>query len=150
EEVSRLERHAAALRDRAELAELADRCAKVERALAEQSAARVALEHNPVDEDRLEAVERAHRAVLVADATLTAGSPNLEVSALGGHTGQVRRVDDASRSVEDFAELVVDTETVVTVDGVVELRIRPPAEAAGLAAALERAKEAERTLLGEL
>lgn len=154
DDVARLEHHAGRLRDRAELAELIDRCAAVEHALAEESAARVALASNSVDDETLERAEEAYRAVLVAAATLTAGSPKVDVRRLGARPVEVRRVDgpdaDRSRDIDDTAELVIDRETVIVVDDVVELRVHPPAEAAGLAAALADAELAERDLLSGL
>lgn len=168
--VARLEAHAARQRERAELAELSERCAAVEQARTAEQQALLALEANGVDEQTAANVEEAHRAVLVARAALDAGLTSVGVRRLGGtaveimQPGTTTTVRGMSLPAEEgtlpfevepadgdgTTEVVIDQETTVRAPGVVELTIRPGAGASGLAAEVECAEHTERELLAEL
>lgn len=155
---TRLDDHVTGLRAERERAELDARIVAVEDARTREQEAQVGLETNGADADTLEAGEAAHRDVLVARQALEAGAPTLTVRRLGDTPVQLRSgvAHSGPTPTEDAAEswseqtIVVEADTTVRADGVVELVVRPGDGAVALADAARRAERAEGEVLARV
>ena len=147
------ERRLAALRDHAELARLTERRAEVEAVRKRIATTRAVLESCRVTDELLTALEEARAAVVVAEAALQAGAPQVVVRRLGGEA-PVQVSDDATL----FGSELTGTEEVkqrvsgelhVVVPGQVEVVVRAGGSVAGLRKAVDAAVRAEKQLLAD-
>lgn len=150
--VQEAEAHLAGLADRAELARLTDRQAELEAVRSRITTARAVVESSRVTDELLSALEEARAAVVVAEAALEAGAPEVVVRRLGGPAVQV--TDDSTLFGSELAEdeevvQRVPGELQVVVPGQLEVVIRAGGEVAVLRAAFDTARRTERELLAD-
>ncbi|MEI8334230.1 MAG: hypothetical protein WCH74_10315, partial [Chloroflexota bacterium] len=126
------------LRDRAELAALEERKARLDRLAEEGRVAQAAVETNPVTDETLRDIEDRSQAAALARARLDAGAGEVTVVALGAVDaildGAAVRMDVGATETRPIGDGVE-----VEVPGVVRFAARPGASVAGLRAGLAQA-----------
>ncbi len=147
------EQRLARLRDRTELARLADRRDEVEAVRERIAAARARVESCRVTDELLTALEEAWAAVVLAEAALEAGAPEVVVRRLGG-AEPVQVADDATLfgselTGTDQLKQRVSGELQVVVPGRLEVTVKAGGEVATLRKAVEAAKRNEQRLLAD-
>ena len=150
ERAARLEAELSDHRHRAELADLLERISEIEKARAAELAAAAAVQSHPIDAAAAERAEEAHRQVLAARAAARAGAPTIWLHVLGSTPVSVDGVRVEAGDKAEKHEFVVQSETTVLADGVLELSARPGDDTQQLRAGLEAAEHAEREVLAEL
>jgi hypothetical protein len=147
------EQRLADLRDHAELARLTERRTEVEAVRERIATARATLESCRVTDELITALEEARAAVVVAEAALQAGAPQVVLRRLGG-TAPVQVSDDATlfgtelTGTEQIKQRV-SGELQVVIPGQLEVTVRAGGEVAGLRKALDVATRAEKQLLAD-
>ena len=147
------EQRLARLRDRTELARLAEQRSEVDAVRERIAAARATIESCRVTDELLAALEDARAAVVLAEAALEAGAPEVVIRRLGG-TKPVHITDDATLFGSELTgseqvEQRVSGELQVVVPGQLEVTVRAGGEVATLRKAVEQALRRERQLLGD-
>ena len=117
-----------------------ERSARVSAAQEDLSAAEAHLESARVDDELVERIEGAHRAVVRAEATAERAAAVVEVTALSDTTVQV---DGEATALGEGVGIkrVVDDQSVLVVPAIVEVRVRAGTDAKSLAAALADARQ---------